>query len=278
MSSNIALTANIRSNLLSLQGTASLMETAQNRLSTGKKVNSALDDAVSFFTAQGMSDRASSLNSLSDGISTALQTVKAASSGLDTISDLVKQAKAVAKQLKSADAADTGLTDGLKEQYTEIKKQIDAAAKDSSVDGVNLLQKSDATDGVSLKVVFDEKNADSNTLLKGKDFSSGADGLGLGTLTDAASVEAELTALDKASASIQAQQSSLGTSLTVLKSRDTFGKSLANVLQVGSDNLVNADTNLEAANVLALQTRQSLSQSALSLANQANQGVLQLLR
>lgn len=274
--SNIALSSNIRSNLLALQNTASLMDTAQNRLSTGKKVNSALDDAVSYFTAKGLSDRATSLNSLSDGIGTALQTVKAASSGLDTISTLLTQAKAIAKQMKTA--TDDDLKSQLTDQYTEIKKQIDAAAKDSSVNGINLLQKSDADDGVSLKVVFDEDNTDSNTLLKGKDFSSGDDGLKLGTLSDAATADTELTAIDAAQKSVEAQQSSLGTSQSVLAGRNTFGKALSNILQVGSDNLVNADTNLEAANVLALQTRQSLSQSALSLANQANQGVLQLLR
>ena len=77
-------------------------------------------------------------------------------------------------------------------------------------------------------------------------------------------------------ATVRSYQSSFGNGLTVIQNRQDFTKSLINTLKTGSDNLTNADTNEEAANLLALQTRQQLSQTALSLSNQADQAVLRL--
>ena len=87
----IALSAGVRTNLLSLQSTASMLTQTQEKLSTGKKVNTALDNPTNFFTAQALTERSSSLTSLQDGINTGVQTVKAANKGLDTISTLLKQ-------------------------------------------------------------------------------------------------------------------------------------------------------------------------------------------
>jgi flagellin-like hook-associated protein FlgL len=98
---DIALSSGVRTNLQSLQNIANLLTTSQERLSTGKKVNSALDNPASFFTARGFSDRAESLNGLLDGMSTGIQTIKAANTGLDTISKLLKQATSVAQQFKA---------------------------------------------------------------------------------------------------------------------------------------------------------------------------------
>ena len=95
---------------------------------------------------------------------------------------------------------------------------------------------------------------------------------------DLASAKSVITALGKASSSLRTQASSLGSNLSVVQIRQDFSKNLINVLQTGSSNLTLADTNEEAANSQALSTRQSIAVSALALANQSQQSVLQLLR
>jgi flagellin-like hook-associated protein FlgL len=102
MSSSITLSAGVRQNLLSLQDTASLLATTQNRLATGKKVNSALDNPTNFFTSQGLSNRASDLNSLLDTIGQAQQTLQAANTGLTSLTSLVQSAKSIATQAQEA--------------------------------------------------------------------------------------------------------------------------------------------------------------------------------
>src|SRR6056297_3502167 len=84
--SSITLSAGVRSNLLSLQGTANLLEQTQNRLATGKKVNGPLDDAAAFFTAQGLNSRANDLSSITQGMQNGMKTIDAASKGIDSIS------------------------------------------------------------------------------------------------------------------------------------------------------------------------------------------------
>jgi flagellin-like hook-associated protein FlgL len=105
MSSGITLSAGVRQNLLSLQQTASLMSTTQNRLATGKKVNSALDNPSNFFTSSSLSDRAGDLNSLLDSIGQATKTLDAASNGISSLTKLVQSAKSSAQQARQATGA-----------------------------------------------------------------------------------------------------------------------------------------------------------------------------
>ena len=105
--SDISLTASMRSNLLSLQNTQSLMDVTQERLSTGKKVNSALDNPSSFYTAQSLTNRASDLSSLLDSMGQGISTIKAADEAISSITDFVDQAKAIANQAK--DTANNGI-------------------------------------------------------------------------------------------------------------------------------------------------------------------------
>ncbi len=96
--SDITLSAAVRQNLLTLQSTADFMSGVQNKLATGKKVNSALDNPNSFFTASGLNARASDLGTLLDDMGQSVQTIKAADKGITTITELVKSAKAKANQ------------------------------------------------------------------------------------------------------------------------------------------------------------------------------------
>lgn len=396
MASSVLLSSNIRTNLIALQGTADLLNSSQAKLSSGKKVNSALDNASSFFTASKLSDKATNLNSLLDGITSGVQTIKAANQGATSIVSLLKTAKGIAEQAKAATtstgysatsttaqttgtgttlaqkagtsalastanglaAADTltfastdangtvtskvftvgtstvndlaasinasgvatvkvedngtltfaskgnlkvtssdtsktsilgftavagviGTTAGTStaatdytSQFTDTLNQIDKLVQDSGYNGINLLQ---GGVGNTLSVKFDDKS-DSKIDVQSTSLSTATLGLSGVTTINSSNADAFLTTIDTALNTAQNVAGTLGNKLSLIQNRQDFTKNIADIMQTGSDTLVAADTNFEAANVLALQTRQSLSQSALSLANQANQGVLQLLR
>src|SRR6476646_905852 len=96
--SGMFLSASVRQNLLSLQSTADLLSTTQSRLSTGKKVNTALDNPTNYFTAQSLDSRASDISNLLDGIGNGVQVLQAANTGITSLSKLVDSAKSVANQ------------------------------------------------------------------------------------------------------------------------------------------------------------------------------------
>jgi flagellin-like hook-associated protein FlgL len=386
--SNITLSASVRQNLLSLQGTASLLSQTQERLATGKKVNSALDNPTNFFTAAGLDARASDISNLLDSIGNGVQVLQAANTGITSLSSLVDTAKSIANQVlqqptgystkststsstlvgtanatnlvdgtgikagdtytfaangslpavtitigatESLDQLNTALAAGdltatinssnqlvvtttndaagstigaishtgtgtttfgagtaptpdavsqatrssLVSQYNQVITQITTTAQDSSFNGVNLLN------GDSLKLVFDETGK-SSVSITGVTFNPA--GLGLKSLTagtdfiDNNTTNNILTALNTASVTLRSQASAFGANLSIVQIRQDFNKNLINVLQTGSSNLTLADSNEEAANSQALSTRQSIATSALSLANQSQQNVLQLLR
>ena len=174
-----------------------------------------------------------------------------------------------------ADAASQAIRANLVSQYNGIIAQISTTAQDASFNGINLLN------GDTLKLTFNETGK-STLSVQGVTFSSA--GLGLGSLTngtdflDSTSANNVLAALGSASTSLRTEASALGSNLSIVQIRQDFSKSLINVLQTGASNLTLADTNEEAANSQALSTRQSIAVSALALANQSQQSVLQLLR
>lgn len=403
---DISLTASMRTNLLSLQNTQSLMDTTQERLSTGLKVNSAIDNASSYYTAQSLNNRASDLSALLDSMGQGIQTIQAANEGIEAITEFVEQAKAIAnsardaasktdvkglpkfsdvdvpttpktatgtslefevtrtdgtaldKSLKDAvdkvnaelEAADlqakslddyvaqvkkaieaggtefakivdikvddktgkttftakagynikaTGAGDlaGLGKdpaagtptndvtstvvvntdrqkyalQFNEILTQIDNLAKDAGYKGINLLQMN------TLTVIFNEDRS-SQIEVKGMDASS------VGLMLDEAvnnwqtneDIEKSIRQTEEAISSLRIMASDYGNYYSIVQNRQSFTKSLVNVLTEGADNLTLADMNEESANMLALQTRQQLAINSLSLASQAAQGVLQL--
>src|SRR5918994_2063005 len=97
--SAIVLSASVRQNLLSLQSTADLLSTTQNRLATGKKVNTALDNPTNFFTAASLDNRANDINNLLDGIGNGVQVLQAANTGISSLQKLVDTAKSIANQV-----------------------------------------------------------------------------------------------------------------------------------------------------------------------------------
>ena len=444
--SDVILSSGVRSNLNSLQTTSTLLQSTQNKLATGKRVNSALDNPTNFFTAQSLNDRAGQLNSLQDGISNAVKTLEAADNGIKAITKLVESAQSTARQAlqnasdnkttitgsstvdttgvtgtgsvaekvagqdlgsiglttgdtleisvddnagnvntftytvgatpsdetiqdvvdainnsgvasasitndgklsfsadggsdvsltindadgdassasaqnagvyanlgfgttadsttpgpTSAGGVDVTFTDGatagdadslsiskqavgtstssanaeLKSQFNEILSQIDQLSDDASFNGVNLINSSSS----SLKVAFNEKRdaGESSLTISGKDLTSTGLGISEAATLDEAEANAKLDSLSNALDSLRKAGSTFGSQLNTVKVREEFTNDLSNTLQTGADNLVIADTNEEGARLLALQTRQSLSTTSLSLASQADQNVLRL--
>jgi flagellin-like hook-associated protein FlgL len=437
----VSLSAGVRSALTSLSQTTAASQQGQYRLATGKKVNSAVDNPVNYFTAAGLNDRAGQMTNLLDGISNGIQTIQAASQGLDSavklvesLQSTVKQAQADAaanrptktgtalatstevtatggKSLKDialdkrigkagavvgATASDAGhlidtttntnlaltvsagsttftvdlaatatvrdlvntinssglatasvddsgrlnvtgmgsdtlrvglgasttaplartnassasnqngaiglaIADGdtagagiaasggnstvrsnLIKQFNDLTKQIDQLAKDASFNGKNLLA------GDKLSIVFNEKTGTQQAKLdvQGSVLTSANLGVLQASTADAAgvsfniqndsSLETASDTLTNALTSLRSMASSLGSSMSVVQTRQDFTKNLVNTLTQGADNLVLADSSEEGAKLLALQTRQQLSQTALSLASQADQAVLRL--
>ncbi len=154
--SDIKLTASMRTNLLSLQKTQSLMDTTQERLSSGLKVNSAIDNPSSYYTSRSLSNRANDLSALLDSMGQGIQTIKAANEGIESITNFVAQAKALVNT--ALDTKDTDSIDASSKQFDEVLKQIKTLAKDSSYKGVNLLT------GDNLTVKFNENAQDRSFL------------------------------------------------------------------------------------------------------------------
>ncbi|HDO51113.1 MAG TPA: hypothetical protein ENH05_00055, partial [Rhizobiales bacterium] len=160
----------------------------------------------------------------------------------------------------------------LETQFNDIRTQIDQLARDASFNGNNLLQSDNLT------VIFNE-DATSSLTINGVDFDTG--GLGINAVATNAfqtdtNINTSLDELSTALSSIRSQASTFGSQLSTVEIRQDFTKNLINVLETGAGNLTLADSNLEGANTLALQTRQQLSSVALSLASQADQQVLRL--
>ncbi len=414
MTGDIALTSALRSNLLTLQNTQRQADETQFRLSTGKKVNSALDNPLNFFRAQSFSNRASDLSSLLDGINLSIRTIEEADKGITAINKLLDTAESILDEAKSAyNGADTNIgnirglvaqtTSGqvdpatggntldqllggiagfsagdsldieitafgttttitvtagdtvgdleaafentgggfagrqvleatvangeisidvagafsvsdvesvkitvapdsddtdprvnfggnivrdssgtstiyegiysdvqnFQDRYDKVLTEISATANDSSFNGINLLK------GNDLLTSFNE-NGTSSLSTTGDDLT--AEGLSLSTanFSSRANVDSRSAELNSATTTVRNFGSLIATDLSLIQTRRDFTESTVNTLKAGSDDLTLADLNEEGANLLALQTRQQLGVTSLSLASQAQQGVLRL--
>lgn len=281
---DISLTSAMRSNLVSLQSTETLMSRTQERLATGKKVNSAIDNPTNFFAARGHTQRASLLEGLKDNISEAIQTVKAADNGVKAVNALLESIRAVVTQARSAQTSTTSATElaGLTTQYNELVRQLNNTSSDAGYKGVNFLG------GTSnqLTVNFNEQ-ATTSLVMSG--FNGSASGLsisggsasGAGTLTSAnltgaSNLNGIEGTINTALSTLRTNSAALAANLSILSTRQQFITDMVNTLADGAGRLINADTNEEGANMLLLQTRQQLGVTSLSLASQAAQSVLRL--
>ena len=294
--SGINLGSATRANLLSLQSTQTLIDRTQNRLATGLKVNSPLDDALAFFKARNLNARASDLTTIKDGISGAISVITSATQGLTSMESTLQQMKALAQSAIASPESSTRAS--LASQFNELRSQVDNLAEDASFNGVNLLKNTSgafATGADYLTVKFNErtdpkavnqlvvsglKAADFNTILATSAKISGAAGVTTvwGQTGTAAifAINASIAAIDSALTTVRNVSSQFGTNAAMLGIRQDFTTNLINTLKAGASDLVNADLNEESANLLSLQTRQQLGTISLSIAQKSEQSVLRL--
>ncbi|MBF0306762.1 MAG: flagellin [Alphaproteobacteria bacterium] len=285
MADKLTLSASTRTNLLSLQRTTSMISKTQERLASGKKVNSALDDALSYFKARALNNRSSDLQTTKDGIVQAVNVVKAATEALDSVERVLQQMKAIAESAKSS--SDSTVRQSYASQFNTLRSQIDTITQDANYNGVNLLRS--APD--SLVVKFNERGT--NTLqIAGVDSTvstNGVDVMQAGTGTSAATdwgvnsttaggvtIDSVISYIDSALLEVRSNAETFGTNAAMLDIRKEFTENLVNTLQGGASQLVNADLNEESANMLSLQTRQQLGTISLSIAQQSEQAILRL--
>ena len=374
---SIVLSAGVQANLLSLQNSNDLFTQINNRLATGKKVNSALDNATNYFLSNAFKTSATTLQGLLDnGITNSLRTIDAANTGITAITALINQIKAnlaqalqttpttavttgtvsnltsassfattvgktitvsdgvttatyttvgaattvaqilaainntaletvkaslngsgqiileaqgattitVGGTIAPAELAQFGLVAGVTaagvlsasrttsaQQFDALRTQIDQLAADSGYNGVSLLN------GGGLKVVFNQTATSFQTIAGATDTSTG---LGVvastGNFQTNFDINAAVTNATAALATLQNQASTFASQVAVDQARSDFTKAQINTLNTGANGLVVSDPNADGANLLALQTRQQLGSTALSLATQADRGVLRL--
>jgi flagellin-like hook-associated protein FlgL len=269
---DIALSAAVRSNLQALSHTARLIDQTQARLSTGLRVNSAVDDAKAFFEAKALRDRASTINEKKDAIGQAVSSVSVALQAVNAIDSLVEQIKGVVNS--AASASTTAEFTELNAQYASLITQIDNFAADATYQGTNLVNGT----GSTLTVYF--SNTTSSVLsIASVDLRQTGLGLATSATLSAASTRATVTtALDAAISTLDAKAKTLGSNVALLQTRLDFSTAYANELRAGADKLILADITEEGANLVALQTRQQLGISSLAFAGQSEQSILSLFR
>jgi flagellin-like hook-associated protein FlgL len=291
---DITLTAATRANLLSLQGTTNLIGRTQERLATGMKVNSAIDDALAFFKARNLNSRANDLSSIKDQIANGISTIKAAVQGLEAMESVIKQMKALAQSAISSPESSTRAK--LASQFNELRSQIDNIAEDAQFNGYNLLKNTSGAfvagadmltvkfneriepPGLSQLVVSGLTTADFNTLMAEAATATGAgtDVWGVSGTAAVVAISSSIRALDSALVTVRQAAQEFGTNSAVLQIRIDFTRNLINTLRGGAAELVNADLNEESANLLSLQTRQELGTISLSIAQRSEQSILRL--
>jgi flagellin-like hook-associated protein FlgL len=280
MANQISLTSGMRNNLLSLQGTSDLINQTQTRLSSGKKVNSPLDNPTNYFAAQSHIQRADDLSARKDGMAEAVQMAKAADAGIKAITSLIESAKGVA-QAAIASGSSTDRT-AYANTFNTLMTQITQLASDSGYRGTNFLT------GGSQTVEFSQTTGVSTLGING--FNATSAGLSIdqaetspdsGTwngvgASNTEAIQNSSTQLETALNTLRSKSSELSSNLSVVTSRQDFTSSMINELKTGADNLTLADMNEEGANMLMLQTRQNLGITSLSMASQSAQAVMRL--
>ena len=273
MATEVTLSAAIRSSLLSLSGTENLIGRTQDRLSSGLKVASPIDDARIFFQAKVLSDRAGDFNEKKEEIGQGVSSLSAALEAVESVDSLVQQLKGLANAAKSATG--TELT-SIETQYNGLLTQIDNLTADASYQGLNLINGTGESLDVSFSTLTTSNvsiaSVDLRTASTGLDIST-ANNFSLGSLIDAAIAE-----LDAAGDTLRANAQELGSNVALLETRLDFTENYVNVLDEGAGKLTLADISEEGANLVALQTRQQLGISALAFAGQSEQSVLALFR
>lgn len=316
MSQDISLTNAQRTNIATLRDIQALSDRTQTRLTTGREVNSVVDDAVAYFTSVGLTDRGEDFNLRKDEIDQGISALTATLEATAAIDEYLNQMKAIAEATRAQTAVERA---SATTQFNQIGSQISYLVEDASYRGYNLLSEQNNT----LDVRFSEKTA-SRVTVGGFDFNSttarvnGDRSLfsniafattaqnnvfkGMSTiltvndLNDPAGtpansfsmigannsvlaiVDSVVKQIDSAIARLRAASSELGSNVSILQTRLDFTQAYVDTHFSGSDKLTLADLNEEGANLTALQTRQQIGIQSLAISGQQQQSVITLLQ
>jgi flagellin-like hook-associated protein FlgL len=284
--SNITLGTATAQNLLSLQNIDQQLNTTQNALSTGLKVSSAVDNAVTYFEAQSLDNRANDLTIRKDNIDQGVQSLTTATQGIQSAIAVMQQMQGILQSAKTETDSERASAAA---QFNTLSSQLNQLLNDSSYQGLNLVN-STAT---SLSLQFSQSSSSllkvagqnlliSKTVSGASAASKLATNLTKTTFSTAVSnnhasvFDTAYNALNNSISKLQAAAQSLGSNVSFLQTRLSFTSQYINTLQSGANALTVADVNVESTNLVTLQTRQQLAIQSLSIATQSEQAVLRL--
>jgi flagellin len=287
MSNNIVLGTATQQNLLALQNINTQLGTTQGHLATGLAVSSAIDDAVKYFQAQSLTNRADDLSTRKDAIAQGIQSLTAATNGITSVISILQQMEG----LVNGAATQTGAQRAsAATQFNTLGQQLSTLLNDSSYQGLNLVNSTVSTLTLQFSITSTSvlKIAGQNLLFS--KLVTGGKALGLGSKAATTLITVKFSAvsnkiskftviynaLQTAVFKAQAAAQSLGTNVNFLQTRMSFTQEYITTLQGGASDLTVADVNQESTNLVTLQTRQQLALQSLSIATQSEQAVLRL--
>jgi flagellin len=272
MSNSINTNAQALIALQSLNAINSNLGVTQNRVSTGLKVASALDDASSFAIAQGIRGNLKAYAAVSQGIANARGVATVALAGANAISDLLNDIQAKITQGENAGNS-TVQQSILNADFQNLVRQINTFIANAAYNGTNMLSFGSA----SLNVIA---NIDGSTLTLRSNSAFAVNSVNLGAQNITSTVQAAqaLSALFLAQASIAAVLGNLGADTKMINYQDTFLSQLSDATTTGLGSIVDADMARESARLQAIQVQQQLAIQTLNIANQQPQHLLSLFR
>jgi flagellin len=285
--SNIVLGTATQQNLLALQNINSQLGTTQGHLATGLAVSSATDDAVKYFQAQSLTNRASDLSTRKDAIAQGIQSLTAATNGISSVISILQQMEGIVNGASTQTATQRA---SAASQFNTLGQQLSTLLNDASYQGLNLVN------GTTSNLTLQFSIASSSTLkISGQNllFSklvTGGKAAAKGSIAATTLITVKFSAvsnkiskftavynaLQSAVFKAQAAAQSLGTNVNFLQTRMSFTQQYITTLQGGASDLTVADVNQESTNLVTLQTRQQLALQSLSIATQSEQAVLRL--
>ena len=263
-------TSAIRSKLLQLRQTSDPSLKRQTSVAAGKNANSARDKRISVLTAGDLAVRIHDLSAMIEKLAIAIDAMQAADHSISAITELVRLAQALVR--RAQETTDVTVRATLAGQFDALLPEIDLLAGRANVNGINLRGGNDITSS---------RSEDVRATVTVASFSDGAAGdlaIKPSQKNWATIADIDLTAAEVKLATVvlRSQAQALRSSWSTLQIRQHFAKAMADALQASMDNLVSADSREERANLLALQGRQHVSTTALSVAAEAGQNVLRL--
>jgi len=283
--SNIVLGAATQSNLLALQNINTQLGTTQNALATGLSVSSAVDNAVKFFQAQSLNDRANDLSTRKDAIDQGISSVTTATQGIQNAITILQQMQGLVQSASTDTAAQQKAAQA---QFDTLSAQLNQLLNDTSYQGLNLINSSTS----NLTLQFSQSSTSvlkvaGQNLLISKSVTGASKASHLATVLAGGKKFTSLSAgttvytqiyntLNNAIGTFQGAAQNLGSNVAFLNTRLSFTEQYISTLQGGANSLTVADVNTESTNLVTLQTRQQLAIQSLSIATQSEQAVLRL--